>query len=203
MGVKLGEHRSRPTAVTSGREQRIALVLAALAIHTTTNGSRSTLMCTCLCVSGPRLANRLKMFLSDIWSRTATGGIRAMVAGRRLTSAFMSLRSSSNCFNTKERQQEACQCFSPVCVFRPSDVWRRPHSSIPPNLCAGRRWPVCSRTWILCWGAGGTQPDTPPHWSVCWGPLKGGRGPRSCWGKQRGAVAPQSPGPAPTAGWRK
>lgn len=59
-------------------------------------------MCTCLCVSGPRLANRLKMFLSDIWSRTATGGIRAMVAGRRLTSAFISLRSSSNCFRTKE-----------------------------------------------------------------------------------------------------
>lgn len=66
-------------------------------------------VCTCLCVSGPRLASRLKMFLSDIWSRTATGGIRAIVAGRRLTSAFMSLRSSSNCFNTTERPQETRQ----------------------------------------------------------------------------------------------
>lgn len=56
--------------------------------------------CVCACVSGPLLASRLRMFLSDIWSRTATGGIRAMVAGRRVTSAFMSLSSSSNWFNT-------------------------------------------------------------------------------------------------------
>lgn len=80
-------------------------------------------VCTCLCVSGPRLANRLRMFLSDIWSRTATGGIRAMVAGRRLTSAFMSLRSSSNCFNTKKRQK-ICQCFSPFMIFRAYEVSR-------------------------------------------------------------------------------
>lgn len=156
-------------------------------------------MCTCLCVSGPRLASRLKMFLSDIWSRTATGGIRAMVAGRRLTSAFMSLRSSSNCFNTEERQQETSQCF--LCLWFLNRIKFRDaaHSSMLSNLCAGRRWLVCSQTWILCWGAGGTQPDTLPHWSACWGPLKGGRGPRSCWGKQHDAVAPQSPGPAPTA----
>lgn len=65
-------------------------------------------VCACVCVSGPRLASRLRMFLSDIWSRTATGGIRAMVAGRRVTSAFMSLSSSSSCFSTereKEREQ--------------------------------------------------------------------------------------------------
>lgn len=51
--------------------------------------------------SGPRLANRLRMFLSDICSRTATGGILAMVAGRRVTSAFMSLSSSSSCLRTR------------------------------------------------------------------------------------------------------
>lgn len=60
--------------------------------------------CVCVCVSGPRLARRLRMFLSDIWSRTATGGIRAMVAGRRVTSAFMSLSSSSNCFSTETQK---------------------------------------------------------------------------------------------------
>lgn len=54
----------------------------------------------CVCVSEPLLANRLRIFLSDICSLTATGGIRAMVAGRRVTSAFMSLSSSSNCFST-------------------------------------------------------------------------------------------------------
>lgn len=160
-------------------------------------------MCTCLCVSGPRLANRLKMFLSDIWSRTATGGIRAMVAGRRLTSAFMSLRSSSSCFNTKEKQQKNLSLFYPylLCSER-MKFWEALHSGICPDLCVGRRWLACSRTWILCWGAGGTQPDTLPHWSECWGPLKGEMGPRSCWGKQRDVVAPQSLGPALTAGWR-
>ena len=62
-------------------------------------------VCACVCVSGPRLASRLRMFLSDIWSRTATGGIRAMVAGRRVTSAFMSLSSSSSCFSTKRERE--------------------------------------------------------------------------------------------------
>lgn len=66
----------------------------------------------CVCVSGPRLASRLRMFLSDICSRTATGGIRAMVAGRRVTSAFMSLSSSSNCFSTATRgtKREVLRC---------------------------------------------------------------------------------------------
>lgn len=40
------------------------------------------------------------MLRSDICRRTATGGIRAIVAGKRVTSAFMSLRSSSSCFRT-------------------------------------------------------------------------------------------------------
>lgn len=93
--------------------------------------SKPSDVCTCLCVSGPRLASRLKMFLSDIWSRTATGGIRAMVDGRRLTSAFMSLRSSSNCFRTKERQQEVFQCF-PLFQFAIFDhmTFQTPHSTL-------------------------------------------------------------------------
>ena len=54
------------------------------------------------------------MFLSDICSRTATGGILAMVAGRRVTSAFMSLSSSSNCFSTeRERERERGNMFNP------------------------------------------------------------------------------------------
>lgn len=95
-------------------------------------------VCTCLCVSGPRLASRLKMFLSDIWSRTATGGIRAIVAGRRLTSAFMSLRSSSNCFNTTERPQETRQWLSPTptfVVFRPCEVSNTGASPPHQPLC--------------------------------------------------------------------
>lgn len=44
------------------------------------------------------------MLRSDIWRRTATGGIRAMVAGKRVTSAFMSLRSSSSCFRTARKR---------------------------------------------------------------------------------------------------
>lgn len=69
-------------------------------------GQRGTCICCEVCdwfwavTSGPRLANRLRMFLSDICSRTATGGILAMVAGRRVTSAFMSLSSSSSCLRT-------------------------------------------------------------------------------------------------------
>lgn len=58
----------------------------------------------CVCVtSGPRLASLLRMLLSDICSRTATGGIRAMVAGSRVTSAFMSLSSSSSCLRTDRK----------------------------------------------------------------------------------------------------
>lgn len=40
------------------------------------------------------------MFRSDICNLTATGGMRAIVAGSRVTSAFMSLNSSSSCFRT-------------------------------------------------------------------------------------------------------
>ena len=45
-------------------------------------------------------ARRDKMERSDICSRCATGGIRARVAGRRLTSDFMSDKSSSSWFRT-------------------------------------------------------------------------------------------------------
>ena len=50
--------------------------------------------------SGALFARRLRMFRSDICNLTATGGMRAMVAGSRVTSAFMSLNSSSSCFRT-------------------------------------------------------------------------------------------------------
>lgn len=53
-----------------------------------------------VCVSVPLLANRLRMLRSDICRRAAMGGTRESVAGSRVTSAFMSLSSSSNWFNT-------------------------------------------------------------------------------------------------------
>lgn len=53
-----------------------------------------------VCVSVPLLASRLRMLLSDICRRAAMGGTRDSVAGSRVTSAFMSLSSSSNWFNT-------------------------------------------------------------------------------------------------------
>lgn len=56
--------------------------------------------------SGARFARRLRMLRSDICSLTATGGIRAIVAGSRVTSAFMSLSSSSSCFRTAQRGKE-------------------------------------------------------------------------------------------------
>lgn len=49
-----------------------------------------------VCVSVPLLASRLRMLLSDICSRAAMGGTLDSVAGSRVTSAFMSLNSSSN-----------------------------------------------------------------------------------------------------------
>jgi len=45
-------------------------------------------------------ARRDKIERSDICNRCATGGIRARVAGRRLTSDFMSDKSSSSWFRT-------------------------------------------------------------------------------------------------------
>lgn len=58
----------------------------------------------------PLLARRLRMLRSDIWRRAAMGGMRERVAGRRVTSAFMSLSSSSSWFSTgtgeRERERE-------------------------------------------------------------------------------------------------
>lgn len=42
------------------------------------------------------------MLRSDIWRRAATGGMRDSMEGRRVTSAFMSLSSSSSWFRTGE-----------------------------------------------------------------------------------------------------
>ena len=46
------------------------------------------------------LTSRPRTLRSDIWRRWVTGGMRAKVAGRRLTSCFMSLSSSSSWFST-------------------------------------------------------------------------------------------------------
>ncbi|KAJ8416651.1 hypothetical protein AAFF_G00325290 [Aldrovandia affinis] len=48
----------------------------------------------------PLLASLLSMLLSDICRRAAMGGTRERVAGSRVTSAFMSLSSSSSWFST-------------------------------------------------------------------------------------------------------
>lgn len=48
----------------------------------------------------PRLVRRLRMLLSDICRRADTGGILDSMLGSRVTSAFMSLRSSSSWFST-------------------------------------------------------------------------------------------------------
>lgn len=53
--------------------------------------------------SPPRVAKRLRMLRSDICSRAATGGMRDSMEGRRVTSAFMSLSSSSSWFSTASR----------------------------------------------------------------------------------------------------
>lgn len=52
------------------------------------------------------LASRLRMLRSDICRRAAMGGIRDSVAGRRVTSAFMSLSNSSSWFRTGARATE-------------------------------------------------------------------------------------------------
>lgn len=58
---------------------------------------------TCWMVGSPaRLVSRLRMLRSDIWRRAATGGMRDSMEGRRVTSAFMSLSSSSSWFKTVE-----------------------------------------------------------------------------------------------------
>lgn len=48
----------------------------------------------------PLLVRRLRMLLSDICKRADTGGILDSMLGSRVTSAFMSLRSSSSWFST-------------------------------------------------------------------------------------------------------
>ena len=62
---------------------------------------------TCWMVGSPaRLVRRLRMLRSDIWRRAATGGMRDSMEGRRVTSAFMSLSSSSSWFRTGEEGRE-------------------------------------------------------------------------------------------------
>lgn len=63
-------------------------------------GFESGMLTGGVCVSVPLLASRLRMLLSDICRRAAMGGTRDSVAGSRVTSAFMSLSSSSSWFNT-------------------------------------------------------------------------------------------------------
>lgn len=59
---------------------------------------------TCGVVGSPaRLVRRLRMLRSDICRRAATGGMRDSMEGRRVTSAFMSLSSSSSWFRTGRR----------------------------------------------------------------------------------------------------
>lgn len=53
-----------------------------------------------VCVSLPLLASLLRMLLSDICRRAAIGGTLDSVAGSRVTSAFISLRSSSSWLRT-------------------------------------------------------------------------------------------------------
>lgn len=60
---------------------------------------------TCWMVGSPaRLVRRLRMLRSDICRRAATGGMRDNMEGRRVTSAFMSLSSSSSWFRTAGRE---------------------------------------------------------------------------------------------------
>lgn len=54
----------------------------------------------------PRLVSRLRMLLSDICRRADTGGILDSMLGSRVTSAFMSLRSSSSWFSTVGKEGE-------------------------------------------------------------------------------------------------
>lgn len=79
------------------------------------------------------------MLRSDICSRTATGGIRAIVAGSRVTSAFMSLSSSSSCFRTAQEKKKS------------GELWQsRPRSFLsqgtPPSLLSDQGTNV-----LECW----------------------------------------------------
>lgn len=65
-----------------------------------------------------------------------------------------------------------------------------------PHPCAALRWQVCSRPGTPCWGAGGTQLNTPPRRSGRSGPWRGGPGPGSYSGMLPSSAAPRSPGPA-------
>lgn len=72
---------------------------------------RGRLLTGGVCVSVPLLASRLRMLLSDICRRAAMGGTLDKVAGSLVTSAFMSLSSSSNWFNTVMQWQNTLLCF--------------------------------------------------------------------------------------------
>lgn len=57
--------------------------------------------------SFPRLVRRLNMLRSDICRRAETGGILESMLGSRVTSAFMSLKSSSSWFSTVRQEKTA------------------------------------------------------------------------------------------------
>jgi len=141
------------------------------------------------------------MLRSDIWSRTATGGMRAMVAGRRVTSAFMSLRSSSSCFRTA-RGRDICSGGGEEGHPRgkaPEGTAMLDASPTLRYLCAAPRWLVYSRPLTPWTGAGGSQPGIPPLRNVCSEPWMDETGLPTCSGRQLAAAAPRSPALAPGA----
>lgn len=81
-----------------------------------------TLSCPTCCGGGslPRLVRRLRMLLSDICRRADTGGILDSMLGSRVTSAFMSLRSSSSWFSTAQAQEQT------VIAARGEERWYQP-----------------------------------------------------------------------------
>jgi hypothetical protein len=88
-------------------------------------------------------ARRDKIERSDICNRCATGGIRARVAGRRLTSDFMSDKSSSSWFRTYIQKSMSKKHSSTSNKLTSSNV-HTAHKRLLQWFSGGTWWCSCS-----------------------------------------------------------
>ena len=137
----------------------------------------------------PGEANLDRMERSDICRRWATGGMRANVAGNRLTSDFMSDSSSSSWFRTCDKDFKV----ESYGIWAKNIVWWCWERKLP---CEGPHWLVCCQLATPWKDAGGIRPSTQPRqtWRSSSWPGGSGLG----WGSGRlpASTAPQSPEPA-------
>lgn len=109
------------------------------------------------------MVSRLRMLRSDIWRRAATGGMRDSMEGRRVTSAFMSLSSSSSWFKTMEegyRRGDAVTQVAPLGLIYRGVLLHSPGSRHQGALLTGPEMPPGRRMGFpkeLLLGACGLQ----------------------------------------------